>query len=219
LATPRSQPAQTIWGSLETSQRRLISAALILGFSQLILVDLYFRLQELPQINGYLAGGSLNFVEDGIEYPPFALSGVACGVMIAASIILVNSSVKGASTLEQRWLGSAWLLASAALVLDLMIDTFEVKWPVIILFAYVGFRYWKGSKRNALAVILAPSVAVIATLDGLNHLSGQDCVQSGLDACPGKAVSDIYLVIILLVLTYLTTIGLNQRASIHIECL
>ena len=204
---------ETVWGSLTAFQRRLITALLVLGFSQLILVDTYFRVQELPQINQYLAGGPLSFVEDGIGYPPFVLSALACCIMVAASIILVNSHVEGTSNVEPRWLGSAWLLASAVLVVDLLIDTFEIKWPIVILFAFAGIRYWMGSKRNFLPIILAPAVSVIAAVDGVNHLSGQDCVQSGLASCPGKGVSDIYLVIFLLILTYLTLYGL--RVSAH----
>lgn len=131
-------------------------------------------------------------------------------MLIAASVILVNSKLKEGSAARLSWLGSAWLLASVVLVLDLMIDTFEVKWPIIILFAYAGLRYWKGVRRNLLSLVLSPAVAVIAALDGVNHFGGQDCVQTGLDACPGKAVSDIYLVIILLLLMYVTLKGLNK---------
>ena len=178
---------------------------MIVGFSQLILVDLFFRLQELPQIVQVLAGAPPTIlIEDGIQYPPFVVSGVACGMLVAAAVVLVNSKPHAGVRVELTWLGSAWLIASTLLVLDLAIDTFEVKWPVIILFAYAGVRYWKGVRRNWLSLILAPVVALIAAGDGLNHLSGQDCVATGLDACPGKAVSDIYLVITLLVLLYAT---------------
>jgi hypothetical protein len=215
LVVEGDQLVQTVWGVLPVSKRRFVVAALIVGFSQLILVDLYFRIQELPQINQCLAGGPLSFIEDGIQYPPFVLSGLACGVLVATSVILVNSSVRRNGTLGPSWLGSAWLLASCALIIDLMMDTFEVKWPVIILFAYVGLRYWMGSKRNVLAVVLALVMTVIAALDGLHHAGGQDCLQTGLASCTGKAVSDIYLTIALLILTYLTIYGLGQRTVIH----
>ena len=196
----------SVWKGLSTAQRRFVTGALIVGFTQLFLIDLFFRLQELPQIQQVLAGGTIpsSLIQDGIQYPPFVLSSLACGALVAATIILVNSTIKTGVAVKLAWLGSAWLLASALLVLDLAIDTFEFKWPVIILFAYAGVRYWKGVRRNWLSLILAPVVALIAAGDGLNHLSGQDCVLTGIDACPGKAVSDIYLVIMLLVLLYAT---------------
>jgi len=146
----------------------------------------------------------LNFVEDGIEYPPFVLSALACGILVMGSIVLVDWKTKRASGSGQFWLGSFWLLASTALVLDLMIDTFEIKWPVIVLFVYVGVRYWKGARRSTPGLIVAPAVALVALIDGMNHISGQDCVSTGLDVCPAKGISDVYLVIILLVLTYVT---------------
>lgn len=177
-------------------------------------MDLYFRLQELPAIAQYQQGLPADFIVDGIQYPPFVLSALVCAACIAGAIILVNSKTSGPGTARLTWLGSAWLLASIFLILDLMIDTFEVKWPVIILFAYVGVRYWKGARRNSLGLVLAPAVTLVAVLDGLNHAGGQDCAQTGLDACPAKAVSDLYLVIILLALTYLTIIGwLDLRAD------
>ena len=198
-------PAGSVWDYLTVLQRRFVLAAIVLAFSQLILVDLFFRIQELPQINQLLAeGSSPNLIEDGIAYPPFVISGLVCGLLVAASVIFVNSKLKEGSAARLSWLGSAWLLASVILVLDLMIDTFEVKWPIIILFAYVGLRYWKGARRNPLGLVLSPAVAVIAALDGANHFGGQDCVQTGLDACPGKAVSDVYLVVVLLLLMYVT---------------
>jgi hypothetical protein len=215
LATPNTRSANpTVWDDLTVPQRRFVITAIILGFSQLILVDIFFRVQELPQIHQFLAqGSSPNFIEDGIQYPPFVISGLACGVLIAASAIFVNSKTTKGSPTKLSWLGSAWLLASLVLVLDLMIDTFEVKWPIIILFAYAGLRYWKGVRRNFLSLVLAPTVAVIAALDGLNHFGGQDCVQTGLDACPGKAISDMYLVIILLLLMYVTIKGLDKSSG------
>ena len=202
--TTESAP-RSVWESLSGRQRRFVSGALIIGFAQLILVDVFFRLQELSQIQQFLAGGTpSNLIEDGIQYPPFVWSGLACGTLVAASVILVNSKAKAGPAGKLTWLGSAWLIASALLVLDLAIDTFELKWPIIILFAYGGLRYWKGVRHNWLSLILAPVVALIAAGDGLNHFSGQDCVPTGIDACPGKAVSDIYLVIMLLMLLYAT---------------
>jgi len=199
------QVSTSVWQSLSVSERRFVLGALVIGFSQLILVDLYYRIQELPAINQYYAGMQPTILlESGINYPPFVVSGLVCIALLALPIILVTSQTKqgGASAI---WLGSAWLLATIVLIVDLMLDTFEIKWPVIILFAYAGLRYWRGVKRDSLSLILAPAIAVISGLDGLHHLSGQDCLQTGLDACPAKAVSDIYLVMMLLVLTYLTT--------------
>ncbi|HZY46888.1 MAG TPA: hypothetical protein VFE96_03730 [Candidatus Bathyarchaeia archaeon] len=196
----------SIWQNLPVFTKRFVLGALVLGFSQLILVDLYFRLQELPQIQQILAGTAppTIIIQDGIGYAPFVISALICGSLIIASVILVNSRPHEAEASQASWLGSAWLTASAILIVDLTIDTFEIKWPIILLFAYAGLRYWRGIRRNTLSLILAPIVTIIAGLDGLNHFSGQDCVQTGLDACPGKAVSDIYLVIVLLVLMYIT---------------
>jgi hypothetical protein len=185
---------------------------MILGFAQLAILDIYFRIQELPAINQYLAGQSSSIsISDGIQYWPLVLSGLVYAVLIADSVILVNSRVRGTESIGLSWLGSAWLLASILLVLDLLIDTFEVKWPVIILFVYAGFRYWKGIKNNSVGFILAPAVTAIAAADGLNHLGGQFCPATGLDSCPAKAVSDLYLVVMLLFLTYLTLKGRDKR--------
>jgi hypothetical protein len=197
---PIEQPA---WEGLPLYSRRLIIVTIVSAFAQLLIVDAYFRLQELPEINQYLAGQPLNFIEDGIQYPPMVVSGLICAILIAFTIIYADWKVREGGG-SMPWIGSLWMVTSVALVLDLLIDTFEIKWPVIILFAYTGLRSWKGAEHNWLGLILAPTVIVIAALDGLNHASGQDCVSGGLDACPGKAVSDIYLVFILFVLLYVT---------------
>jgi hypothetical protein len=211
-STPGKPPDLSVWNSISSKERRLVLFAIVLAFIQLLLADSYFRLQELPAINQYLAGqASPTFLPDGIQYLPFVASGLVYASLIAFSVIVVNSRGGDNEVIALSWLGSAWLLASIALVLDLLIDTFEVKLPVIILFIYAGLRYWKGSKNNSLSLVLAPAVAAIAAADGMNHLGGQFCSATGLDACSAKAVSDLYLVIMLLSLTYLTLKGRDKR--------
>jgi hypothetical protein len=202
---------RSIWSDLSSDRRRLVLTAIVLGLVQLLLVDVYFRVQELPAINQYLSGqtSSIPF-PDGIQYPPFVLSGLVYALLVALSVIVVNERGQRVDP-ELSWLGSAWLLASIPLVLDLLIDTFELKWPVILLFVFAGLRYWRGVKNNALSLVLAPAVAAIAAADGLGHLGGQFCPSSGLDSCPAKAVSDVYLVMMLLVLTYFTLKGRDRR--------
>jgi hypothetical protein len=214
--TVQKTPAkeQSAWARLPLLSRRLIVVTIVIAFAQLLLVDVYFRLQELPAINQYLAGQPLNFIEDGIQYTPMVVSGLIYAILIAITIIYADLKARKSGG-ELSWIGSLWLIASVALVLDLLIDTFEIKWPVIILFAYTGIRSWKGVRRNWLGLILAPAVAAIAILDGLNHASGQDCVSSGLDACPGKAVSDVYLVLVLMVLLYVTLRPFVHSANIE----
>ena len=201
------------WSSLSYSRQLLVKAMLSIAFVQLLITDIYFRVQELPQIYQYLSGASgITFIEDGIGYPPFVVSALACGVLLAASVAIVNLKA-GRDAFGSSWLGSAWILASGLLVIDLAIDTFEVKWPIIALFVVVGFRSWKGPGRTSLGLILAPAVAAIAFLDGQNHLGGQDCASTGLATCQAKAISDVYLVLGLLVLTYVTAMAWRRTAA------
>jgi hypothetical protein len=176
-----------------------------LAFAQLTVVDVWFRLQEFS-LGTKVIGG------DGITYLPFDLSAVICGVLVAASVLVVALSNRGRTVEhETLQLGNAWMLASVPLVLDNLIDTFEVKIPIIILFVIVGLRYWKGIRNSHLSLMLSPFVALIVAADGLGHLAGNFCGPGGLDACSVKAISDTYLLMIMLVLTYLTIAGRNQR--------
>jgi hypothetical protein len=212
LGEPWRPSYPSIWKSIPPTERRFILLAISLAFVQLFVVDVYFRIQELSAINQYLGGQTQSIaIPDGIQYWPFVLSGLVYALLVAASVILVNSSIKSTESIGLSWLGSAWLLASIPLVLDLLIDTFEVKWPIIILFVFAGFRYWKGIKNNSVSFVLAPAVTAIAAADGLGHLGGQFCPATGLDSCSAKAVSDLYLVAMLLFLTYLTLKGRDKR--------
>lgn len=62
--------------------------------------------------------------------------------------------------------------------------------------------------------MLGPLVTIIAAGDGLGQLTGSFCQPSGLDACSAKAVSDTYLVIMLLALMYFTMRGRDERPSL-----
>src|SRR5207249_2234267 len=147
----------------------------------------------------YFSGStSAIFLPDGILYQPLVLSVLTYSVLVAASVLLVNSRSKGSANLELTLLGSAWILASVPLAFDFLVDSFELKVPVAILFVYAGLRYWKGVRNNPLGFVLAPLVTVIAAVDGMGHLAGSFCQPGGLDACSAKAVSDTYLVMMLL---------------------
>jgi hypothetical protein len=68
-------------------------------------------------------------------------------------------------------------------------------------------------RNNSLGFVLAPLVAAIAAVDGIGHVAGSFCQQSGLDSCSAKAVSDTYLVIMLLALMYFTVRGRDERPN------
>ncbi len=187
---------------------------LIAGFAQFVVVDIFFRLQELTLINQYLSGGTpASAIQDGILYQPLVVSMLVYGILVAASVMSVNSGKKNRDDLELTWLGSAWILASIPLLFDFLIDSFELKLPVAVLFIYAGLGYWKGARDNPFSFVLAPLVAFIAAADGIGHLTGSFCQPSGLDACSAKAVSDTYLVIMVLVLMYFTIRGRDERPS------
>jgi hypothetical protein len=186
----------------------------ILGFLQFVLVDIYFRLQQITLVSKYFAGStSPIFFPDGILYQPLVLSMLIYSVLLASSVLLVNSGSKGSANLELTLLGSAWILASVPLSFDFLVDSFELKIPMAVFFVYSGLRYWKGVRNNSLGFVLAPLVAAIAAVDGIGHVAGSFCQQSGLDSCSAKAVSDTYLVIMLLALMYFTVRGRDERPN------
>lgn len=187
---------------------------LIAGFAQFVLVDIYFRLRELALINQYLSGGTpASAIQDGILYQPLVVSTLVYGMLIAASVMLVNSEKNSHDDLGLAWLGSAWILATIPLLFDFLIDSFELKLPVAVLFIYAGLRYWKGARNDPFSFVLAPLVAFIAAADGIGHLTGSFCQPNGLDSCSAKAVSDTYLVIMILVLMYFTVRVRDERPS------
>ena len=213
---PTSLTQNPPWGLLTTRQKRLVSTAIIAGLLQFFAVDFYFRLQQLSIINQYLAGNSGGLPSDGIRFLPLDASVVAYAALISGSALVVHSKAKNRAGLGFVLLGSAWVLASVPLMFDFLIDSFELKLPIAVLFVYSGVRYWKGNRNNPFSFVLAPLVTIIATLDGISHLSGSFCGQNGLDSCAAKAVSDTYLVIILLGLMYLTMSGRDRRPSLRL---
>ncbi len=187
---------------------------MVLGFLQFVLVDMFFRLQQLALISRYLSGSaSAIFFPDGILFQPLVASVLVYSGLVAASVLLVNSGSKGSADLELTLLGSAWILASVPLSFDFLVDSFELKLPVAVFFIYAGLRYWKGVRNNSLGFVLAPLVTAIAAVDGVGHLAGSFCQPSGLDACSSKAVSDTYLVMMLLALMYFTIRGRDELPS------
>jgi len=191
-----------------------VLATIILGFLQFVLVDIYFRLQQLTLISKYFSGSTpAIFFPDGMLYQPLVASVAIYSILVAASVVVVNSGSKGSANIELTLLGSAWILASVPLTFDFLVDSFELKLPVAVFFIYAGLRYWKGVRNNSLGFVLAPLVTAIAAVDGIGHLAGSFCQQSGLDSCSAKAVSDTYLVIMLLALVYFTINGRDERPS------
>lgn len=170
-----------------------------------MILDVVFRWAEV-------SGGGAIRAEGGIGYLPFDLAVVAYAVLVVAAVLVVVRSVSVREVESATvWLGAAWMLASIPLMLDLLVDTAEFKWPVIVLFVVVTFRYWKGARNSHIPLMLAPVMVAIAALDGLGHSSGQFCAPTGLDACPVKALSDVYLVMVFVGLTAVTLAGRNER--------
>ena len=195
----------TIWDSISTTRRNLVLSALILGFSLFVLVDVFYRIQ-------YLAHG---WGGDGILYLPLDLSAVGFASLVIFSVlsVILSSGPKNADPVALR-LGAAWLLVSIPLVFDFLVDSFEARLPVVLLFIIVGIRYWKGHRKSYLSLILSPLVVFVAAADGLGHLQGNFCPPPGIDACSSKAVSDTYLVMVLLLLTFITIAGRSKRPGL-----
>jgi hypothetical protein len=197
-------PSQ-LWSTITTSTRRIVLAALSIGFLSLILVDVLFRTQE------FVAGG----VRQAILYTPFQLTAVAYSGLTVLSVLTCIRFSRGSKIEpETLHLGTAWMLASIPLIMDYLIDTFEPKLPVIALFLILGVRYWSGTRNSYLGLVTAPLMVVIASLDGLFHLLGNFCSATEFVSCSVKGVSDVYLTMIFLVLTYMTISGRNRRPGV-----
>ncbi len=213
---PAPGSPQTVWDRLTVSERRMASFSLILAVVQFVLVDVYFRIQELPAINAYLSGGApVEVPSDGIGYFPLVASMLLLAALVAWPVILANQK-SGQMAKAGLFLGSAWILASVPLTFDFLIDSFEPKLAIVALFVFAGTRYWKGSTDNSVAFILAPLVTVIAAGDGFGHLSGLFCSSTGLSSCAAKAVSDAYLVVMLLPLAYFTVAYRDHRPTLFL---
>ena len=206
------QPRTSVWEGLSQNQRKFIVVSLTVAIVQFVLVDVYFRLQQLSAINGYLSGTTGEIPGDGITYLPLFLSLLVYGAAAAAPVALANFRAKPGLN-PALLLGSAWILASVALSFDYLVDSFEPKLAIAALFLFVGVRYWRGSADNSMAFILGPLVTIVAAGDGFAHISGLFCSASGLDSCSAKAISDSYLVMMLLPLTYFTVAYRERRPS------
>lgn len=198
-------PSQ-LWGTIPTSRRRVVLAASLIGFLSLILVDVLFRMQES------VAGG----IKQAILYPPFQLTAVVYSGLTVLSVLACIRSSRGSKIDPETFrLGTAWMLASIPLIMDYLIDTFEPKLPVIALFLIIGVRYWSGTRNSFLSLVTAPLMVVIASLDGVFHLLGNFCSATEFVSCSVKGVSDIYLTMIFLVLTYMTISGRSKKLGVR----
>jgi hypothetical protein len=192
------------WDSILPAHRRFITAALVVGFASMVLTDVLLRLQL------FTAGPSPSA---GIEFFPMDLWAFSFGGALIASVGLVFRFSSGTPDRKPLLLGSLWLLALIPLSVDYLIDSFEVKIPVMVLFAFAAVQYWKGSVDNPYAFVLAPLVSIIVVGDGLGHLGGAFCPPTGLDSCSAKAVSDLYLSLIMIGLTIVTLTSRSRRPS------
>jgi hypothetical protein len=198
------EPSQ-LWSTIAPIRRKVVLAALSAGFSSLILVDVLFRMQES------VPGG----VREAILYTPFQLSAITySGLTVLSVLTCTRYNRESKVEPETLRLGTVWLLASIPLIMDYMIDSFEPKLPVIALFLYVGVRYWNGARNSYVALVMAPLMVVIASLDGLFHLMGNFCSATAFDSCSVKGVSDVYLTMVFLVLTYVTIAGRGKRIGV-----
>lgn len=155
-----------------------------------------------------VAGG----IKQAILYPPFQLTAVVYSGLTVLSVLACIRSSRGSKIDPETFrLGTAWMLASIPLVMDYMTDTFEPKLAVIAVFLIVGVRYWNGARNSYLSLVAAPLMVVIASLDGLFHLFGNFCSATEFVSCSVKGVSDVYLAMIFLVLTYMTIADRRER--------
>lgn len=196
--------AVSVWESLPKFTRRFVLAVLAIGILAFVVVDVRFRLLYLP-------GPVSQQVADGILYPPLDVAVGFYGVMVAASILMVVSSTKGAAHRDLLGVGSAWFAVTVPLLFDQLVDSFEVKLIIVLLFLYTGTLYWKGRRNNLFGLLLAPLTAAVAAGDALYHIGGSFCGGAGSSPCLAKAVSDVYLVMILLALGYLTIRARNEK--------
>jgi hypothetical protein len=153
---------------------------------------------------------------EGIEHIPLEISTVVFSAIIVASVFLVNRESKEVADRGLVWLGDAWMLLTIPFVFDFLIDSFYGKPLIMGLFAIVGILYWKGRRNNPLGFVVSFFTAAIVAGDGLGHLKGGHCVPTGITGCPVKAVSDFYLLMVLLPLTYATVATRDRRPSLPI---
>lgn len=190
------------WERLPTSLRQFVLVAAIAGPAFVGAMTVWWAVIVL-------GSGS---EADGIRFLPLVLSVVAYGILIGVAALLVaRSAGPDPGDLALARLGNVWVLASIPLMFDFLIDSFPGKLAINVLFLVAGIRYWKGRRNSYLSLLLAPLTALIAVADGFGHLQGAFCSGSALDACPAKAVSDFYLVMILLGVTAVTVTGRTER--------
>ena len=198
-----SQGPDSVWTRLTGSERRFVLLAFTLGLALVLATTAWWALDLLAR------GGS----GDGILFPPmvFAL-GMYTALVGIASVLPVRAAGADREIQGLARLGAVWALASIPLMFDYLLDSFPGKLLVNALFLVVGIRAWKGLRNSFLSLFLAPLTALIAVADGLGHMAGSFCaVGRALDACPAKAVSDFYLVMLLVVVTAVTLRSRTQR--------
>lgn len=196
-------PPDTVWARLPVSRRRFVVLAAIAGFLLLALGTAWFAVLVL--------GGAA--ATDGIAFLPLGLAELAYAALIGASVLLVlRAAGSDPEVRSLARLGTLWALASIPLNFDYLLDSFPPKLAISALFVVVAVRYWKGDRNGYLSLLLAPLTAIIALADGLGHIAGNFCTASAaLDACPAKAVSDLYLVMLLVGVIGVTLVGRTQR--------
>lgn len=194
---------ESVWGRLASSQRRFALLAVVLG-SASVLVGIAWASAAI------LAGAPAG---DLILFPPSVVSVVVYAALIGTAALVVARSAGADPEMQSlARLGAMWALASIPLMFDFLIDSFPGKVLINLLFVVAGVRYWKGLRNSYLSLLLAPLTALIAMADGFGHLLGNFCsAGSALDACPAKAVSDFYLVMLMIGLTAVTLMARSQR--------
>ncbi len=167
-----------------------------------------------------LIGGIVSFrlltnISEGIESLPLGALSVIFSVLVIVSVAIATSKSKRIAGKELIWVGNLWMLSTIPLTFDYLIDSFDGKVIIIALFALAGFLYWKGVRNNWLGFMTSIVTTTLVAGDGLGHLRGEHCISSGFTACPVKAVSDFYLFMVLLILSYGTVSIRDRRPNLY----
>jgi len=167
-------------------------------------------------IGSFVLSGLQPGFSEGLRSAPLVASSTFFSGLVITSVLLVNRKSKEVTDRKLVWLGNSWMLVTIPLVFDFLVDSYYGKPVVIVFFALIGFRYWRGIRNTSLGFVISIFTSALVAGDGLGHLKGGHCVPTGFTGCPVKAVSDLYLLMMLLPLTYVTISSRSKRPSLPI---